>query len=439
MGFRDGLMQCLKAETVDLCKLVYQDECPVYYGIAARTARAEMGTEVHMEECHSKGKGKLNVFATIGIDGIYKVCINLDKGTNTEHFCAYATEAQDGKYTIGGRSPKTIDAPHLGGASLLDLIPKKDGYILLLDRLGRSGAAADPTAGHYHPGVRAKFLAVGIGYDLLPPKGAEFNPIELFNGLLQRMVLRWEPPGAKKDTFGQKVRGPRTLEEAIIAVNDVVGELMRDRGLPALFRSFYHRRATGSEALNRWLKSEDARELMARRAANPEAMTYNLAEGAFRDDRLQVNNQTFHKAPKPRAGAAERGAADAAQRSRDAAAWERVTRAMDEFGEIVQDQDLPGVPMEGAPSSGARMRSRGRGRNRGSKAARTASASAPARGGVSDDEGDVAGALLALGEVTGHEAGEERSHEAGEEESDSEQPIALVRWSSQFLRACPRF
>ena len=213
------------------------------------------------------------------------------------------------------------------------------------------------------------------------------------------------------------MRGPRTLEEAIIAVNDVVGELMRDRGLPALFRSFYHRRATGSEALNRWLKSEDARELMARRAANPEAMTYNLAEGAFRDDRLQVNNQTFHKPPKPRAGAAERGAA---QRSRDAAAWERVTRAMDEFDEIVQDQDLPGVPMEGAPSSGARVRSRGRGRPRGSKAARTASASAPARGGVSDDEGDVAGALLALGGVTGHEAGEERSHVAGEEESDSD-------------------
>ena len=225
-----------------------------------------------------------------------------------------------------------------------------------------------------------------------------------------------------------------------MAANHVVGQLMRDPGLPALFRSFYHRRATGSDATRRWLVSEDARELMARRAANPtHAITYNLAEGAFRDT-LEENNQTFHKPPKPRAGAAERDAAecdaaDAAQRSRDAAAWERVTRAMDEFDEIVRDLDLPGVPLEGAPSSGARVRPRGRGRPRGSKAARTASASAPARGGVSDDEGDVAGALVALGGVTGHEAGEERSHEAGEEESDSE--IAIVPWSVRLRRVCP--
>ena len=76
---------------------------------------------------------------------------------------------------------------------------------------------------------------------------------------------------------------------------------MRDPGLPALFRSFYHRRATGSDAPRRWLESEDARELLAQRAANSAAArTYNLAEGAFRQT-LQVNNQTFHKPPKPRA------------------------------------------------------------------------------------------------------------------------------------------
>ncbi len=72
-GLPQGLLQCIKDESIQLDKLVYQDECAEYYSIAPRTARAEMGREVHMEEYRAKGKGKLNVFATIGIDRIYKV------------------------------------------------------------------------------------------------------------------------------------------------------------------------------------------------------------------------------------------------------------------------------------------------------------------------------------------------------------------------------
>ena len=72
------------------------------------------------------------------------------------------------------------ESKNLGGPPLVDLVDQDK--ILLLDRLGRSGRSKDPKRMHYNKDVREKFIDKGCGYELLPPKGAEFNPCELFNG-----------------------------------------------------------------------------------------------------------------------------------------------------------------------------------------------------------------------------------------------------------------
>ena len=281
LGFREGLMQSLEKKEVALGDLVYMDEFPVYYGIAARKGRTDK-EELYAEEENKRGAGRLNVLAAIGIDGPLKVWVN-PGNTNDESFSQYMLKTQTNTVPIR-INRQTINKPtyNLGGRPLPELI--RDGQILLLDRLGRSGRSKNPKALHYNPKVRGGFVP-SKGYELLPPKGAEFNPIELFNGACQRHVLHWQPPGGPLDAFGQKVRGPRNREECLMALDDAVGYLKHpDRR--SLFRHWYHRRATGSDAMQRWSKSEAA---MKYREEHPPAQLYNIKERAFRDRLFNIH------------------------------------------------------------------------------------------------------------------------------------------------------
>ena len=150
--------------------------------------------------------------------------------------------------------------------------------------MGRSGKSKNPKALHYNPKVRGKFVPTK-GYELLPPKGAEFNPIELFNGFCQRHVLHWRPPGNPLDAFGQKVRGPRNREECLMALDSAVGYL-KDPDRRNLFRYWYHRRATGSDAMQRWSTSEAA---LKYREEHPPAQLYNIKERAFRQQLFNIH------------------------------------------------------------------------------------------------------------------------------------------------------
>jgi len=85
-----------------------------------------------------------------------------------------------------------------------------------------SGRSKDPKALHFNKEVRSHFIPKGCGYELLPPKGAEFNPIELYNGHLQREVLKSLPEGGGRDCHGQLRRGPKNRREAIVALDGVL-------------------------------------------------------------------------------------------------------------------------------------------------------------------------------------------------------------------------
>ena len=281
LGFREGLMRSLAEKEVALKDLVYMDEFPVYYGIAARKGRTD-NVQLYAEEENKRGAGRLNVLAAISIDGPLKVWVN-PGNTNDVSFTYYMLQTQANTVPIR-INRQTVNKPtyNLGGRPLPELM--SDGQILLLDRLGRSGKSKNPKALHYNPKVRREFVPTK-GYELLPPKGAEFNPIELFNGFCQRHVLHWQPPGGPLDAFGQKVRGPRNREECLMALDSAVGYL-KDPDRRNLFRHWYHRRATGSDAMHRWSSSEAA---MKYREEHPPAQLYNIKQRAFRQQLFNIH------------------------------------------------------------------------------------------------------------------------------------------------------
>lgn len=285
IGYYSGLHDSMEKGELKMEDLMFQDECPVYWGLAPRTGRSDQ-ENIFMEEENKRGAGKLNLLATIGADGVYKVCITTEN-VDDAVFKSYMLEAQPNKVTIKkDRRDFDVDTPHIGGAALTELIPK--GKILLLDRLGRAGRSKNPQKLHYNPDVRARFIEIDIGYDLLPPKGAEFNPTELFNGWVQRYVLLWIPDPDARDTFGQLVRGPRNREEAIRAVNDALAELNKEE-YRSMFRYWYHRRATGADAFKRWCASAQAQQLREKRATDPNTQIYDIMSRAFRDKLFNIH------------------------------------------------------------------------------------------------------------------------------------------------------
>ena len=66
---------------------------------------------------------------------------------------------------------------------------------------------------------------------LLPPKGHEASPTELFQVVVQENVRKWQAPGRRDQTHG-----PANFREAQIAVSEVLGRLRFNK---AAFRGWY--------------------------------------------------------------------------------------------------------------------------------------------------------------------------------------------------------
>ena len=198
---------------------------------------------------------------------------------------------------------------NLGGPPAVQLIQR--GYLLLWDRLGRAGRAHNPKKQHYNPAIKLALFLLGIGCALLPPKGAEFNPIELFNGWIQRAVARWLPPDGARDSYGRLVRGPRTKAECLQALNEALEDLKQR---PALFRHWYHRRALGSDAFKRWQHHEVAKKVATARAALGDKAQVWMYEQAFAATNVNIHAKDYTptavraaQAPSAGAGAAAAG------------------------------------------------------------------------------------------------------------------------------------
>ena len=125
------------------------------------------------------------------------------------------------------------------------------------DRLGRAGRCLNPSKQHYNPEIHQQFRQAKIQVVMLPPKGHEANPSELFQGNIQASVKRWRAPGQASDESG-----PRDFYEAQKAVSDALDRL---RFSCKAFRGWYAARTTGCHLRLRWEKDCVAKRVSRRR------------------------------------------------------------------------------------------------------------------------------------------------------------------------------
>lgn len=132
--------------------------------------------------------------------------------------------------------------------------------ILVADRLGRSGSTFHPCAGHYSPALKAAANTAGVGYILLPPKGAFQNPIENWNMDVKQEMDHIDTGAV--DAWLQKIRGARDEAEAVVFCKRAVAAITPER-----LRSYYHRRAEGDELTKRYKHHVRAQAVLAKRNA----------------------------------------------------------------------------------------------------------------------------------------------------------------------------
>ena len=89
---------------------------------------------------------------------------------------------------------------------------------------------------------------------MLPPKGHEANPTELFQAVVQQNVRELQALiGRRAEKYG-----PATIREAQIAVSEVLGRLHFNT---AAFCGWYEARATGRHLQKRWKTDLVARRI----------------------------------------------------------------------------------------------------------------------------------------------------------------------------------
>ena len=79
---------------------------------------------------------------------------------------------------------------------------------------------------------------------MLPPKGHEANPSEVFQAVVQQNERKWQAFGRRAEKYG-----PATIQEAEIAVSEVLSRLYFNT---AVFCDWYEARATGHYLQKRW-------------------------------------------------------------------------------------------------------------------------------------------------------------------------------------------
>ena len=92
---------------------------------------------------------------------------------------------------------------------------------------------------------------------MLPPKGHEGNPTELFQRNVQANMKKWRTPGQSRYESG-----PRNFYEAQQAVSDALGRLQFNINA---FQGWYAARATGRHLTSRWENDRVAKRVLTRR------------------------------------------------------------------------------------------------------------------------------------------------------------------------------
>ena len=118
-------------------------------------------------------------------------------------------------YTQEQPSPSP-ELSRVGGKAVGPLLQALGIKFLIVDSVGRSGATAAPVASHFSPTVFQHLAKHGVRMLLLPPAGCLGNPIELWNGAVQRHLRAWHPENPPR----HRLPGVTNLEEAQRALHE---------------------------------------------------------------------------------------------------------------------------------------------------------------------------------------------------------------------------
>jgi hypothetical protein len=267
-----GLLNHVESMTVALARgefghehLAYADQTPIWLHAGHNTAYSD--TVVFGNAGDAKGGMKIGtVWAVVTSQGCIRAWFTVENGDEltTKDFFLSDTPPP-GWINLHGRDGNIFDVLAAHGRQLRG---RRKKMLLLIDRLGKSGASVYPVAGHHTPVLRVRARCAGVGLLMLPPKGALVNPIELWNMHVKTVMNAMQPAGAPKDGWQQLIRGPRDKAEALQMLKQAIIDI---DAKPALMRWCYHMRATGADALRRLEGNTEFQAVRAARAAQPVA------------------------------------------------------------------------------------------------------------------------------------------------------------------------
>lgn len=235
VGYKEGLCRALDTREIHEQQICCLDEFPIYVGQLKTKGRSPKGKKLFGRQRYRAVR--YTAVAVISRQRCVKIDLLKENMTDTA-FMRFCLEEQ----------PMLDNSSHVGGKPLSQLIPP--GSFLLWDRLGRSGRCKNPCKIHYNPRVISSLKDAGILPVFLPPKGHMFNPIELFNNVIQERVARWHPPGEPRDDYDHLIVGPRNFTEAQMAVSSAVSEVTE-----RMFEGFYAARLQGRSFEERHARS----------------------------------------------------------------------------------------------------------------------------------------------------------------------------------------
>lgn len=272
----EALEADINAENITWANLAYMDQTPVHITAAHQGGRS---TQLIFGECgDQKGAKKIgSLWAVITQFGCLRLWFTKDNGDDITCKDFFFSESTPTNFWVNlyGEEGNIFDLLKAHGDKHKALLGRRKQMILVLDRLGKSGSSHYSVSGHHRPEIRAEALKRGVGLALLCPKGAECNPVELFNCAVKRILKRLQPPGGGDDGFGQVQRGPRTEEEALAMLRDVLAAMTAPQ-----YRYFFHARALGSDARKRFNRSTVAAAVREERERDPRK-PYSFVREAF--------------------------------------------------------------------------------------------------------------------------------------------------------------
>ena len=140
-------------------------------------------------------------------------------------------------------APRNKDHSGVGGPAVGPLLKSLGIKFLIFDSVGRSGATATPVSSHFSPTIFAHLVKFGIRPILLPPAGCMGNPIELWNGNVQKWMRAYLPADAQR----HRLPGVTNIDEAESALHAFV--IRSNKGETSHHHNYdyYNKRAFGDE------------------------------------------------------------------------------------------------------------------------------------------------------------------------------------------------